>query len=233
MSNAYLLLWLEGPFQSWGNDSRYGRRETLKFPTKSALCGLVCASMGARGEQTKFLNELANTKITVYAYSSKKRNISFLQDFQTVGNGYDSKDPFESLLVPKTSLGKSPNGTGSKITYRYYLQDASYAVVWELPEELAQEIAQRIVDPIYFVSLGRKNCIPSEWIYQGVFTNKEEAFTQAQNIAEHKQKICTKTILEGAFPDQGEVIALHDIPKQFGEFKKYSDRFVTIVEPEQ
>ena len=54
-----------------------------------------------------------------------------------------------------------------------------------------------------------------------------------QNIAERKQKLCKKTIIEGAFPAQGEVIALHDIPKQFGEFKKYSDRFVTIVDTEQ
>ena len=72
MSNTYLLLWLEGPFQSWGNDSRYGRRESLKFPTKSALCGMICAAMGARGEQREFLDILAQAKITVLSYTKKK-----------------------------------------------------------------------------------------------------------------------------------------------------------------
>lgn len=46
MSQPYLLLWLEGPLQSWGHDSRFGRRETLHFPTKSGVLGMVCAALG-------------------------------------------------------------------------------------------------------------------------------------------------------------------------------------------
>ncbi len=36
-----LLLWLEAPLQSWGADSRFGRRATLPFPTRSGVLGLV------------------------------------------------------------------------------------------------------------------------------------------------------------------------------------------------
>ena len=76
MSKTYLLLWLEGPFQSWGDDSRFGRRESLKFPTKSALCGMVCASMGARREQKELLCELSQTKVSVLTFT--KRTLSTL-----------------------------------------------------------------------------------------------------------------------------------------------------------
>ncbi len=230
MSNTYLLLWLEGPFQSWGNDSRYGRRESLKFPTKSALCGMICAAMGARGEQCEFLDILAQAKITVLSYTKKNQSCSLIRDFQTVGNGYDSKDPFESLLIPKTSAGKAPNGTGSKITHRYYLQDASYAVIWELSADLSEQIAQSLVNPTYFVSLGRKNCVPSEWIYQGTFKTEKEAQLTAETLAESKGRICSQLIIEGCFPEQGETFALHDIAKQFGKFKEYSDRFITVID---
>ena len=34
-----LLLWLEAPLQSWGVDSRFGRRDTLPFPSRSGVLG--------------------------------------------------------------------------------------------------------------------------------------------------------------------------------------------------
>lgn len=232
MSNVNLLLWLEGPFQSWGDDSRYGRRDSLKFPSKSALCGMICASMGAKGEQTELLKYLNESKVTVLSYSKQKRKYSFLRDFHTVGNGYNSKDSFESLLIPKTSEGKAPNGSGSKITYRYYLQEVCHAVIWELPPMLANKVADSLVDPVYFLSLGRKNSVPSEWIYQGIFKTFDEALSNAQLIAKNKHRNCFQKIIEGNYPEQGEVVTLHDIALQFGQLKKYSDRLVTIIDQE-
>lgn len=44
-----LLLWLEGPLQSWGHDSQFDRRDTLPFPTFSGICGMLCAALGAGG----------------------------------------------------------------------------------------------------------------------------------------------------------------------------------------
>ena len=43
---SYLLLWLEGPLQSWGADSKYYNRTTLPFPTKSGILGLLCFGEG-------------------------------------------------------------------------------------------------------------------------------------------------------------------------------------------
>ena len=86
-------MWLEGPLQSWGNDSKHGRRETLTFPTKSGVAGLICASMGKKGEQTELLRQFSKSHMTVMSFiDNSQLNKGFLRDFQTVGNGYDSKD---------------------------------------------------------------------------------------------------------------------------------------------
>ena len=52
MSEPYLLLWLEAPLQAWGHDSKFGRRDSLDFPTKSGVLGLLCCARGAAGEQS-------------------------------------------------------------------------------------------------------------------------------------------------------------------------------------
>ena len=48
IEKAYLALRLVGPMQAWGFESQYNRRNTGRFPTKSALAGLICAAFGAR-----------------------------------------------------------------------------------------------------------------------------------------------------------------------------------------
>lgn len=53
--NPYLLLWLEAPLQAWGHDSRFGRRDSLDFPTKSGTLGLLCCARGAGGEEREWL----------------------------------------------------------------------------------------------------------------------------------------------------------------------------------
>lgn len=43
-----LLLWLEAPLQSWGGDSRFGRRDTLPFPSRSGVLGARLLRYGAQ-----------------------------------------------------------------------------------------------------------------------------------------------------------------------------------------
>ncbi|WP_350303009.1 CRISPR-associated protein Cas5 [Klebsiella pneumoniae] len=47
-----MLLWLEGPLQSWGGDSKFGVRDTLNFSDSLGHSGadLLCTRRrGARG----------------------------------------------------------------------------------------------------------------------------------------------------------------------------------------
>ena len=119
MGNPYLLLWLEAPLQSWGHDSRFGRRYSLDFPTKSGVLGLVCCARGAAGEQREWLTAWADLDMRVQGYVPQDARghplprQPLLRDFHMVGSGYDDKDPWQNLLIPKTSGGKKAVGGGT------------------------------------------------------------------------------------------------------------------------
>ena len=51
MKTSFLLLWLESALQSWGADSKFGRRDSLPFPTKSGITGLLLCALGASGNK--------------------------------------------------------------------------------------------------------------------------------------------------------------------------------------
>jgi CRISPR system Cascade subunit CasD len=236
MTNPYLLLWLEAPLQSWGHDSKFGRRDTLNFPTKSGVLGLVCSALGVGGEQCELLAEFASLNQTVLSFVRsrdhhgepvKRDREPLLRDFHMVGSGYDDKDPWASLLIPKTSDGKKAVGGGAKMTYRYYLQDAYFAVLLQVPTAKADAIAEALQNPAWDVYLGRKNCVPTDFIFRGCYADEGEANNQALAIATEKKLLEDFRVLNGSH--EGETITLNDVPIQFGEHKRYSDRQVTLV----
>ena len=241
MNNPYLLLWLEAPLQSWGHDSKFGRRDTLNFPTKSGILGLVCSALGAGGKQTELLADFALLKQTIISFIRTEKSASdtlikrerepLLRDFHMVGSGYDDKDPWLSLLIPKTSEGKKPNGSGAKMTYRYYLQDAAFAVLLEVPDTRAASIIEALKSPTWDVYLGRKNCVPTDFIYKEQFAEEDEGIKAALDIAKQKNLLEDFRVLSGEH--EGELLTLMDVPIQFGEHKLYRDRQVTVIPASQ
>lgn len=226
MHDPYLLLWLEAPLQAWGHDSKFGRRDTLNFPTKSGVLGLVCCALGAAGEQTELLAEFAPLEQTVLAFVRNARE-PLLRDFHMVGSGYDDQNPWQKMLIPKTSEGKPAVGGGSKMTYRYYLQDMAFAVILQVPGVLVSSIAQALQNPVWDLYLGRKNCAPTDFIYRGQFDLAADAQQQALDLARQKQLRHDFTVVGGEA--EGEVFTLNDVPVQFGPIKQYRDRRVTRI----
>lgn len=236
MSNPYLLLWLETPLQSWGHDSKFGRRDSLDFPTKSGVLGLLCCARGMGGEEKEWLAAWADLDMQVAAYVPKDRNGDaqhrqpLLRDFHMVGSGYDDRDPWQNLLIPKKSDGSKPNGSGTKMTYRYYLQEMAYAVALQAPAAMADEVVQALANPVWDLYLGRKNCVPTEFIGQGVFDTAAQAQEAAEKLAADKNRAFSFRVLQGEH--DGEVLTLNDVPLQFGVQKKYRDRRVTVQKSE-
>lgn len=232
MSEPYLLLWLEAPLQAWGHDSRFGRRDSLDFPTKSGVLGLLCCARGAAGMQAEWLAEWADRDMQITAYVPQDRQgkplprLPLLRDFQMVGSGYDDKDPWASLLIPKTNEGKKAVGGGTKMTYRYYLQDMAFAVALQGPESELQILAEALQSPVWDLYLGRKNCVPTEFIGQGVYDSFPQAMARANELAEGKARHPAFHVMQGEH--EGEVLTLNDVPLQFGEHKLYRDRRVTV-----
>lgn len=232
MSDPYLLLWLEAPLQSWGHDSKFDRRDSLDFPTKSGVLGLICCARGAGGEQQEWLKELVDMDMQVQAYVLKDAKGEplvrqpLMRDFHMVGSAYDFADPWQSLLIPKTSEGKKSVGGGAALTYRYYLQDMAFAVALQGPSELLKDAEKALREPVWDLFLGRKNCVPTEFIPQGIFQDEAACILAGKKLAADKNRAMAFEVKQGEH--EGEVLILNDIPVQFGENKKYRDRRVTV-----
>lgn len=233
MINPYLLLWLEAPLQAWGHDSKFGRRDSLDFPTKSGVLGLICCARGVGGPEREWLGEWADLDMQVRAYGRKSYGNELvlrqplLRDFQMVGSGYDKSDEWEDLHIPKKVDGKSANTAGTKMTYRYYVQDMAYGVVLEIPREHQEQISTALITPVWDLYLGRKCCVPTEFIFQGVFESVDLAIEKSNQLASAKERLPCFKVLQGAH--DGEVFTLNDVPIQFGINKRYRDRQVTVV----
>ncbi len=149
----YLALRLEGPFQSWGFDSQYNRRNTGLMPTKSAIGGMCCAALGwSRGsdEEQKFITLFGAVRMTTIAIprqvAKKELPVRRLQDYHTVQN---------------TMRAKGTLNTDCVLTHRQYLTDAAFGVLLEGDAVLLGEIAVALADPKWGIWFGRKTCIPS------------------------------------------------------------------------
>lgn len=235
MSEKVILLWLQAPLQSWGFDSKFGRRETLDFPTKSGVLGLVLCAMGLGGEQQELLKRLSSRTMNVLSFIKESKmngathSVGVLKDFQTVGTAYDENDVWQQLLIPRTVEGKKPVGGGAKLIYRHYLQDAQFAVLMHVSDDEVQEIAQALTVPRWDIYLGRKCCAPEDLVFKGVFCNEYQAREFLKTIIQDKHLKQNLTVLDGNYPEMGEVFYLSDVPLAFGKTKRYGQRPVTVI----
>lgn len=231
-NNQYLLLWLEAPLQSWGHDSVFGRRDTLDFPTKSGVLGLLCCARGASGPEEAWLSQWDGLDMSVIAYarSSGFANQSphppILKDFHMVGSGYNSADLWQDLMIPRKADGNKSSTGGSKMTTRNYIQDTAFAVILQIPENESDNLSESLVSPVWDLYLGRKSCAPVEFIYQGVFDEVDKAKEFLKTFSEQKSRTQIFQVLQG--DHEGDRFTVSDTPVCFGANKKYKDRRVTV-----
>jgi len=103
-------------------------------------------------------------------------------------------------------------------------------VLLQAPAEEVEAIREALINPAWDLYLGRKNCIPTEFIYQGCFDSSEEAAEAGAALAAEKRRVFALRVLQGEYA--GEVLTLNDVPLQFGPHKKYRDRQVTVQKRE-
>lgn len=165
----FLVLRLEGPLQSWGASSHFDLRRTELFPSKSGVAGLLCAAQGFRRgsmEEKAFLERFNSEAFILAAVRLAKgpdgrtRRLLRLEDFHTVQG------------TVRAGGGRNDNLV---VTRRQYLEDACFGVVIECPEEDALRLAEALADPVWFLSLGRRCCVPSTPLLVGVKESWPEA----------------------------------------------------------
>jgi len=160
---AVLSFYIDGPLQSWGASSKFQYRETNGFPTKSAIVGLVAAAMGIDKhgvDETGQLKPLVASSFSVVKLPKPIAPVTRLQDFHTVGGGYDKK----ASLYQKQSIPVKASGApfGTVITRRSYLGDAAFAVLLESEDDaFLEQVHAALLNPVWGVWFGRKSCLPA------------------------------------------------------------------------
>lgn len=166
--NSSLLLRFAGPQQSWGS-SEMADRNSEPVPTRSAVIGLLAASLGAPRNQ--WPDWLYAT--TMWARVDRKGELS--TDFHTVGVPSDEVVEIRSrhrkitgnsgradFIIPLGSGAGWRLGGGTMVTNRQYLADAEFFIALQHPDESrTEQLATATRRPVFMTYLGRKAFAPA------------------------------------------------------------------------
>ena len=126
-----ILLKFSGPLQSWGTDSHFEIRHTDFYPSKSAVLGLIAASLGWRREDDR-IETLNRFRFAVRVDQPG----SMLKDYHTAHKPEIKRG---GILDYKTY-----------VTTRYYLQDAVFVAALGLEDaQNVEKIAAALRFPIW------------------------------------------------------------------------------------
>jgi len=185
MNNQALAFYLDAPMQAWGASSRFQRRGTESFPTKSGIIGLIAAAMGIdkqSPQEEEQLRPLAALIFSVFkVQGAKPLNVQRLEDFHTVGGGWhddwqaDKSNTRAKMSTPSKAGDGSPFGT--VITRRTYLTDARFIAVLEGEADTLARCAAALANPVWGVWFGRKCCLPASPLNPVIAPSRNQAIS--------------------------------------------------------
>ncbi len=248
-NTPHLLLLLDGPMQAWGYLSLFDRRNSLHYPTRSALVGMFCAASGIDRADTSGLRRWDRLLLEVIAYckrparirpkeragvstGSRRLEVRRWIDFHTIGGGYDKKT--HRYFVPFSAEGKP---RGSVITQREYLADACFVVLVRAAdptdEGLLTELCHNLCHPRWGIWLGRKCCVPSFPICHKVHPSRQEAFACLKRLSEWRPLDLTRPLRHVIEVDrfQDGTDTLFDVPVDFRQRQFRPRRVQEIIGP--
>lgn len=142
-----IVLKFAGPMQSWGTDSHFEIRHTDGYPSKSAVLGLVAASLGWRRDDDR-IEVLNQIEFAVRVDQIGRQ----LRDYQTAHKYKSTKG---DLILDRTY-----------VTTRYYLQDAIFLVALGIPDNFdGEDIISALRAPYFQPFMGRRSLpLPLDFI---------------------------------------------------------------------
>jgi len=140
----------DAPLQSWGHQDLFTRRNTLPFPTQSAVVGMIAAAMHlARGsvDEGDRLPDLNAVRMMACRLGQKgnRRSVTLLTDYHTV-------------MGARTASGKTKP---TELTNRDYLLDSKFIVLLQGTDSVLVEIVRALRSPAWGVWFGRRCCVPA------------------------------------------------------------------------
>ncbi len=132
-----ILLKFAGPLQAWGTNSRFETRYTDRYPSKSAVIGVLAASLGYRRNETENICKLNELDFAVRIDQPG----TLLRDYHIAAKYLDN--------------GKLNR---TYVTNRYYMQDAVFVVaVGSVEESWIDLIETALKSPYFQPFLGRRS----------------------------------------------------------------------------
>ncbi|MGF6889512.1 CRISPR system Cascade subunit CasD [Nocardia sp. GAS34] len=139
---SVLLLKLAAPLQSWGVASRFARRETQQYPSKSGVLGLIAAAQGRR------------------------RTDPIEEELSGLGFGVRIDQP--GTLIRDFQVARSLDGGKQfPLSQRYYIADAVFLAAVQGEQNLLQGIRDALLRPQFPLYLGRRSCPVTEPVVLG------------------------------------------------------------------
>ena len=234
----YTLMRLKAPMQSWGNDTaRFtdgGVRGTNPFPTYSGIIGLVASCMGINQKRNPEAYAELIERID-YVGSFAHKTFPIITDYQTMGGGYDTSDPIQKKMFPRTADGSIPVGkvnvqgiSMSNLSIREYIEDADFFVVLRTEgDDYTERLVSRLKNPTWFPYYGRACCIPTTRLFVGQYETLNEAIDVVKGLHDVTRLIA---YLSKKPDDKHSPIVQYDTPTTHAKFS-YGKRTVykTIV----
>lgn len=126
-----IILKFSGPLQSWGINSNFETRDTARYPTKSAVIGMIASALGYRREEQEKISELNQLSFGVRV----EQQGTLLRDFH---------------------IARSTKQ--SYVTNRYYLQDAVFLVmISHQDSKYIETIEKALKHPVFPLYMGRRS----------------------------------------------------------------------------
>ena len=209
--------------QSWGTSSRFTQRDTGTEPSKSGVIGLICAALGKprredRATKGKWPSLVALASLQMGVRTDRAGTVGV--DFQTAGGGRFAGEKYGVAHVHGGLFG-------SVMSYRFFLQDASFTVgLFSSDRELLERIHRALANPVWQLYLGRKGYVPSvpPYLKDGLVDADLRSALEAYPLAErHDQEI--RLIIETSDPTGAE--PRMDQPLDFAR-RLFARRYVRI-----
>lgn len=204
----HVLLILKAPMQSWGISGKLRYRSTYIYPTKSGLIGLMSGAIGFDREDDNNLRFFDDLEINSYRLSE---DYVILQDFFHASN-----------VVKVDQILENKKEYGSLIGKKEYIHDGIFAGIVSGDEQKINRIANGLKNPVYGIFLGRKCCVPSTRVFQGIFDDLESAIEKMRTFAKTDKISC---LSDATFANKTDILC--DVPISFAPSRrKFGKRFV-------
>lgn len=143
-----LLLKFAGPLQAWGTSSDFETRSTDLYPSKSAVIGLLAASLGYRRQAEQELKKLNELDFAVRI--DQMGNL--LRDYHTA-----------------MSFKRSGDLLRTYVTNRYYIEDGIFLVALGHQDiAFMEELEEALQKPYFQTFMGRRSLPLNADFYQGM-----------------------------------------------------------------